>query len=383
MRVCILSTTFPRFKDDFYANFIYQLAIRLRQKGVKIRVIAAHHSGIPRKEQVEDLEVFRFKYLFPARFQSIAYDGGIPAKIEKSTSAKAQIPFFMIAFWWLAFWKSRDCDLIHANWTISGLIAILVNVFRRVPIILTVHGSSPKAFGNTIDRYVLGKVDHVIAVSHDVKRKICRSGIGEDKVTVIHNGVDISRFCPSRSNKCGYNILWVGRMASEKGLEYLLQALKHISGQVPECMLTLVGDGQLRQELERTVNNLGLQTHVSFEGVRPHSSVSEYFRKADIFVLPSLREGFGIVLIEAMASGVPVIASRIGGIEDIVEDGVQGFLVEPKNAEQIAEKAMFLFAHEDVRRSFGEAGRKRVEESFTWEKMAEKTLDVYLKTMQE
>jgi glycosyltransferase involved in cell wall biosynthesis len=126
-----------------------------------------------------------------------------------------------------------------------------------------------------------------------------------------------------------------------------------------------------------------LDKNITFTGSVNHSDVPLFLKEADIFVLPSLSEGFPVVIPEAMAAGKPVVASNVGGIPDAVTDGVTGFLVAPKNAEQLAEKIVYLIEHPEEGKRMGKAGRRLVEERFTWEKIAKRTIGIYKTLLEE
>ena len=182
------------------------------------------------------------------------------------------------------------------------------------------------------------------------------------KFHIIHCGITPSLFAQREHVGVGTNILWVGRLADVKGLPILFDALASMEQR--NIRVSLVGDGPDREALERQVNEQGLGDVVEFLGFRSQAEVRERMSRADVFVLPSFAEGVPVVLMEAMAAGVPVVATRIAGISELVEDGLSGFTVPPGNADQLRHAIERLLGDSDLRRRFGERGRNKVATSF-------------------
>ncbi len=383
LRVCILSTSYPRFKNDFYATFIQQLLERLLKKDLYVDVVCSHSYGIPINEVNNGIKIHRYVYMLPFKLQNLTYTGGMPNKLKSSFFAKLEIIPFLISFFIVSLKVSKNCDVIHAHWIISGMVAILVKKIYKRPVVLTIHAGDYIDFAaktkllKKISSYIFMRVDKIVSVSENIKKNICKFGISEDKIVVIPNGVDTNIFSLTTIAECRFRLLWVGRMGQEKGLEYLIQAIKYVSLKIPEVRLTLVGEGQVRKKLKNMSDRLGLKNNIIFAGEKPHSEIPGYMHENDIFVLPSIHEGFGVGLIEAMSCGLPCIASKTGGIIDIIDDGITGYLVEPANDKKIAEKILSLFYNNKLRREMGRNGRKKVEEKFNWEKIADKTMKIY------
>ncbi|NJM85531.1 MAG: glycosyltransferase family 4 protein, partial [Leptolyngbyaceae cyanobacterium RM2_2_21] len=163
-----------------------------------------------------------------------------------------------------------------------------------------------------------------------------------DKMPIIHCGVEPDLFAPTQNLTEQVKLLYVGRLAAMKGLPILLKSLVQLKEAHPNLQLTVVGDGEERTSLEASVQQLGLQSMVEFVGYQSQSSVRQYLQQTDIFVLPSFAEGVPVVLMEAMATQVPVIATRIAGISELVEEGQSGYLVPPSDTEALREKIEVL-----------------------------------------
>jgi colanic acid/amylovoran biosynthesis glycosyltransferase len=185
-----------------------------------------------------------------------------------------------------------------------------------------------------------------------------------DRLHVIHCGVDPGQFGMRDHSGQGRRLLFVGRLSAVKGVLVLLHAMARLRRRFTDVVLTLVGDGPDRGRIERTVEALELKEHVALLGYRSTEEVRELLVHADVFVLPSFAEGVPVVLMEAMASGVPVVASRIAGIPELVEDGVSGVLVPPANSDALARAITRLLEDPSLRRRLAERGRAVVEREF-------------------
>ena len=180
-----------------------------------------------------------------------------------------------------------------------------------------------------------------------------------DKLHIVHCGVDPSRYAPSEQRD-GLQALFVGRLAGVKGVPILIDAMASLAGKYPELKLKLIGDGPDRKALEAEVSRRGLQDRITFVGYRSQSEVAEELSRTDVFVLPSFAEGVPVVLMEAMASQVPVLTTRIAGVPELVEDGVSGRLVPPGDAVAFAQALDDLLSDADLRARCGSEGRKEV-----------------------
>lgn len=178
-------------------------------------------------------------------------------------------------------------------------------------------------------------------------------------------------------------VLTVCTLIRRKAVDYLIKAFARLPIAKANTHLVIVGDGPERPLLEALVKDLGLREQVEFVGVQPHKQVMEYMSICDAFVLPSWDEAFGVVYIEAMAHGKPVVGCRGEGIEDFVEHGKTGMLVKPRDVDSLVEALDFLLSHPKEAKAMGERARKVVLENYTWEKNAEKTIEVYREVLNE
>ncbi len=292
------------------------------------------------------------------------------------------------------FKKSND-QLIHTHSykdTILAAPAAKLCGIQRV--VRTVHGlrepfeglkafkmSLYEAIERTVHRYC---VDSIIAVSSQIESKYKAEGEGS-RVTCIRNGIDLEgksiqsdrrRIRKDLGIDSGTCLIGtVGRLTPVKGIPYLLQAARMLLLQGANVKVLVVGDGSIRPDLMTQTRDLGISENVVFLGHR--EDTDELLQAMDIFVLPSLSEGIPMALLEAMAASRAVVASRVGGIPEIVEDGFEGFLVEPMDVNSLAERCRRLIESPDVARKMGEQARKRVERDFSATAMADRVALVY------
>ena len=244
-------------------------------------------------------------------------------------------------------------------------------------------------FLQKLQKGVCKNSNKVIAICKNTKDRLIKDyGITEEKITVIPAGIDINRFILNNDGKQWRKklkiddkkvILCMAKLGYLKGFHYLIEAFKKISDEYKDTMLVIVGSGDKSEEkrLHDLVASLDLKDKVIFTGWVSYSEAPYLHAAADIFVHPSLWEGTPLVILEAMATGKPVIATDIAGVPDMITDGVDGFLVEEKNVEQIAEKLSVLLEDEVLCKEIGENARKKVVEKFSWDMIAEQILDVY------
>jgi glycosyltransferase involved in cell wall biosynthesis len=275
--------------------------------------------------------------------------------------------------------RRRHWDVIHFN-TPRG-IATAAFLSRRVGIpvrVLSRRVNFP--LRGPVSRWkYLYSADRILTVSSGITETLIQSGIPASRVEVVYEGVDVREVenaAPARLYPPSEPVIGcVAYLSEEKGHATLLDALALLLGQRPAARLVLVGDGPLRIQLERQARALGISERVRFLGFQEHTS--HFLRGFDIFVLPSLSEGLSSGILAAMAASLPVVASDIGGIPELVQHRVTGLLVPPRNPEPLAEALTELIDSADLRHRYGQAGRSRVMKHFTLEQKVKRTLAIY------
>jgi colanic acid/amylovoran biosynthesis glycosyltransferase len=264
--------------------------------------------------------------------------------------------------------RSRKIDHLHNHFADSSCtVSMLAAALANIRFSFTLHG--PYIFFEPYRWRLDLKIRQalfVICISHYCRSQAMFLSDPEhwNKLHIIHCGIDLNRYRPVPHPSDQKRLLYIGRLSAAKGVPILLQAIASLTAQHPEVLLTIIGDGPDRQALETQSAQLGLTHHLKFVGYQSQESVCQYLQACDIFVLPSFAEGLPVVLMEAMATGVPVIATAIAAISELVEDGVNGYLVPPGAVEPLAHKLDQLLSNAQLRQSLGEAGRRKVEQAF-------------------
>jgi len=289
-----------------------------------------------------------------------------------------------------SFIRRERYDIVHSHLYLANLISRLVGRLLRVPIIISSqHGTEiwMRWYHLLLERTTVHCADHVTGCSESV-RDYAVDVMGADRrhSSVLHNGVDLDRFAlppdgsvwrerwgiPSDALVAGV----VGRLAlPEKGQDLFLAAAGEVAEAFPRAYFVIVGEGPCRPELERIAREVGISDRVIFDSTQ--DEVPRMMAAFDLAVLPSRREGFGIVLLEAMASRKPVVATNVGGIPEIIEDGLTGMLVPPCDAPALARAMVRLLSDRQQCDMMGEEGRRRVEASFGIEKTAARLESLY------
>jgi glycosyltransferase involved in cell wall biosynthesis len=253
-----------------------------------------------------------------------------------------------------------------------------------IPTVLTLHIAAPESFrgwrgtvarmyGSTVGKGLVASADAVVAVSEAVARSVTkRSG---QILRVIPNGVDIERFHPNPSREPGLRIVFVGRFIANKGPDVAIEAFDMVQERVTGATMVMVGDGPMADSLRRQVDEHGLGEAVTFLGLQ--DDVSGILRQSDIFVRPSEVEGMPLTILEAMATGLPVVACDVGGVSEVVSAGLTGHVVPPGSAREVAGALLDILTDKGKAAAMGAAGLSRAREGFSWEATTAANLDLF------
>ena len=395
------SSAFPRWKGDAIPAFVYDLSKRLCGKGIAVSVLVPHHPGASGFEVVDRMRVYRFRYFFPSSFERLCYDGGILPNMGKSLIARLQLPFFVIAelfSLWKIVRKERP-DIIHAHWILpQGFTAAIISKILKIPVVVTAHAGDVFPLKNFLLRF-LSKFSARSAAVVTVNSNYTKAAVAKisklGNIKVIPMGVDLKLFSSASFSaaatvrkkygvgKNGKMLLFVGRLAEKKGVTYLIAAMKTVVKAFPNCKFVVVGEGPEKSSLMQQSQQLGLSYSIIFAGSVPNGVLPAFYKAADVFVLPSIfdskgdTEGLGVVLLEAIASGTPVVASNVGGIPDIIASNETGLLVEQKNPAALAAAIVSLLKNSGLRKKLAVAAKVRVEKNFSWERIVAEFAKVY------
>lgn len=380
MKVCIATTAFPRWFGDHHGTFVYQAARAIQNQGLQVRVIAMHSPGSKGSEIWDGMEITRPRYL-PEKWEILRREtAGIPAIWKKQPLARPVLVPFIIAHSLALARHARDCDIIHANWTLSAFAAFLGTFHHRKPYVVTVQGSdilqAPKTpFVGSITKIILNQAGRVLALSNALAESTLRLGVRPDKVSIIPNGVDTAFFCPKSSLREPV-ILYIGSFIERKGLTYLIDAIPHVVEQFPQISFVFIGGGSQEKLLSDHIHALGLEEKIQLLGELPPRNVRDWLQKAQIFVLPSLEEGLGVALLEALSCGTPVVATQVGGILDVITPEV-GTLVPPADAEALAAALLEILRNPIHWHELSQHARQRALQRYDWSNIAKQIVSIY------
>lgn len=292
-----------------------------------------------------------------------------------------------------SYLKREQIDIVHTHGVRANLIGRLAARIAGTPqVVTTIHSVLALDYTQRIDRWInqfceratRRLTERFVAVSRGLAGELTAAGLPAEKITVIYNGLDLSQFKQGAGDKIraefglesGQPVIGVvARLHPVKGHEIFLEAVKIISGEFPAARFFVIGCGTHRPVLENLTARLMLQDRVVFTGFR--QDVADVMAALDMLVVPSLSEGFGLTAVEAMAMGKPVLATRVGGLPEIINDGENGFLVPPGDPGALAERLLFLLMQPKEAARLARAGRNTVEEKFSAELMAAKTAQLY------
>lgn len=312
------------------------------------------------------------------------YPVDIPRKIRPLADLRAVWQLYRLI-------RSLRPAIVHTQTSKAGVVGRLAARLAGVPIIIhTAHAFPFHTYQSAlvrqvyvlIERWAACLADLIMVDTESVRADGLRNRIVRDPamLVTVPMGIDLKKFSPSPQGPdnlrktLGFRpqdlvVGTVARLVPDKGIECFLRMAASIRDARPDVRFLIVGDGPLRGELERMAETLGIRASVVFTGLR--TDVPDLMDAMDLFVLPTLREGFGVVFAEAMAMSRAVVGSRIGPVAEVVEDGITGYLVLPDDHEGFAARALELLSDAAKRRAFGEAGRRRVEKLFTEARMCE------------
>ncbi len=298
----------------------------------------------------------------------------------------------------LKFIKEKNIAIVHSNTRVTQVLGCLTQYFSCRPHISTCHGFFKTRFSRMAFPCWGRKV---IAISEAVNEHLIKDlKAREENITVIHNGIDLDRFSPfpvGGSNGVSAETLAkvdkieikrdfglgdgpvigiVARLSDVKGHIYLIEAMPAVLEKFPSAQLLIVGEGKMKEELVAKCRRLGIGKKVFF--VPSVNDTRGVLQAMDVFVMPSLKEGLGLALMEAMALGLPVIGSDAGGIKSLIHDELNGLLVKPANAKELASAILTLLLDQGKAKSLGSNARIFIENNFSQDKMVLETERIYL-----
>ena len=389
-RVLFVTSSFPRWRGDSATPFILHLAEDLISLGWHVTLLAPHAEGARRHEEFGEIEVYRFRYFWPVRAQTICYGGGALANLRRSPLDAAKLPALVAAEWWSAMRLFRSVDLVHSHWILpQGVVVAMTPTGRHVA---TVHGSDvfglqAKPFA-IIKSWALRRASAVTANSTATKDKVRVLTQSRVEAELIPMGVDIRAPDPeavasirARFAEAGPLVVFLGRIVEEKGVSDLVRAFATIRARFPAARLSVVGRGVDSDKVSALALSLGLNEAVDQPGWTDPSEVVNWFTAADVVVAPSWFEAQGLSVMEAQAAGAAVVATNVGGIPDVVQDGRTGILVEPRDPQALAAAVISLLDDPAGASAIGRRAAEQARHRFSREATALAFASLYKKVL--
>ena len=376
MKICgIIEFFVPHYWGGGEVRF-YEILRRLAQQGHEVHLLSMRLKKAPKEQLYHGIHIHRI---------------GPVIKKPPLRSFFQFVHFTWSSFFWLA---KHKYDVVDVHSFVPLLAGSLSHVAGFQPnTVATIHDVTDKddnsqwiQYGRVA--YILERIlfalpfRRVINCSYDTKKRLSKFyGRNQKKLDVVHLGVDVSRIDAIKATKDETpSVLYVGRLVPHKHVEDLIQAIKQVKKKIPAVQLRIIGTGIEQKNLKQLVRKLKLQNNTVFYGTLKHyDDVLRIMKQSSVLVLPSMREGFGLVLIEANACRKPVIAYKTGGVVDIIKEGVNGFLIPPRNIERLSEAIENVLQDGILANRLGSQGRGRVERLFNWDIAAKNVLNSYKK----
>lgn len=312
-------------------------------------------------------------------------EGIIHKQVPLATKQEVSPAVLISAIRLLKYVKKENIDLIHANTRVTQVTAGLIRRFSGKPNLSTCHGFFKRRLSRRLFPCWGLKV---IAISQAVKEHLVEDfKMKEENISLIHNGIDVdkfivhsSQFIRDKKRELGLGngpvVGIIARLSDVKGHIYLIEAMKEVLGEFPDARLLIVGDGKMKQDLAALVSRLRMERNVYF--IPSVKETEDVLAIMDLFVMPSLAEGLGLSLIEAMAAGLAVIGSNIGGIKSLIKHGYNGLLVEPANPKQLSLAILELLNDRAKAGALGANARDFIRKNFSQDDMIRETEKLYL-----
>jgi glycosyltransferase involved in cell wall biosynthesis len=409
MSVAVISSAIGKTPKDIAYSFIFDEVYRLVQNGIKVHVITS-------KIEKESLSYGIHFY-------------GIEKKIDPQvlnrtiTNATWYPPISLLRkplpFYWENLYatniirvaEKNSVDLIHAHFAYpEGFVGTLVKRVIKKPLIVTCHGydinTVPEVgYGIRLSKkydalvhMALENADAIICVSSNLRKEILKLGISPEKTFVVFNAVDLKLFRPPRKHELNdikdtkkqfglgeddFLILNARHLRPIYGIEYLIYAAKIVSGQIRNAKFIIAGEGALKEKLNAMIQSMGLQEYVRLIGKIPKTLMPKLMRAASLYVNTSLADGMSPSMLEACACGLPIVSFDVGGANDIIDDGVNGYLVPSKDYKMLASRITYLLQNTDVIKRMGMITRKKAEERFNINTRIDAMISIYQKIITE
>jgi len=394
VRVLAIGTSYPKGPDDSTAPFVRSISHGLQDYGIEVHLLLPYHPDLDWPSGDPPVQLHTYPYVRRSwrRLHVWGYAGSLRSDVALRGEALAILPLAaassLIHLQRLA--RRLKPALIHAHWLLPNApLAAIVSRRTGIPLAISLHGSGAfmaeryRVLARAA-RFALRRASAVTACSRDLASRVEALGASAESVFVIPYGVDTAEFRPASESLRAkakaslgagpetFLVLAVGRLVAKKGFEFLIRAMPSLNGGHELPLLIIAGAGDLEQELRQLARSLQVSERVRFMGDTDRQRILELYRAADVLAVPSIHDAAGNVdglpnvVLEGLASGLPIVASSIAGIPDVIQHEENGLLVPEQHPEALATALRRLASQPDFRQFLGQHGRQVAEESLNW-----------------
>jgi glycosyltransferase involved in cell wall biosynthesis len=402
IKLCIVTHSYPRFEGDWRSNFIESLARSFARNGVDVTVFVPYAVGFDREPVDDDgVKIVSYKYLPFAPLHTIGYGHSMKSDLKIDLQDMLLMPFLLLVgiARFAALLRREKFDWIQAHWAVpNALIAVFGRALAFSP--AKIFASFPGSDVTVITRLgwfgrILGKIvsrsDYLSCNSSDLKEDLVKAGLDGSKIDFVIYGVDEKKIGFSEEGRAALRDSWkvsedecilllAGRFVPKKGFSTAFRALKYITESTKKVRMVVVGDGPLKDEYLAILERDRTASYVRFIGEIPPRELGNHYSACDIFLMPSRRlpsDGLNVVVPEAMACARPIVASRVGGNDLVVSDGVNGYLHDENDPERLADCVIRLIKDPGLRRELGNRSLELVKDRFNWSSITNHYLEKY------
>jgi glycosyltransferase involved in cell wall biosynthesis len=393
-KVLVIGSVYPRFHEDAEVPWLRTSIAHLKKAGLDIQVLAPAYKGL-KSHEIDGVKVNRFRYA-PANWEFLTHEEGAPSKMaNKPWLQLLAIPYIISGFFkCIKICRKFKPDVIHAHWPFPhAYIALGAAKLFKIPLVLNFHGAElllirKKKWVKPLLKFAISQAQAVFANSSFTASKI--KALRDVQIEWSPYGTTLEKGMGStepHAVNSKFKILFVGRHIERKGICYLIEAAKYLPRDQFE--IRIVGVGDLTEDLKKLASESAApnSAEIIFTGKLSPEALANEYKTANVFTLPAIvdskgdTEGLGVVLIEAMELGLPIVASNVGGIPDVVIDGETGILVPEKDPEALANAYKRLASNPELISQLLAGAQKRIAECFTWDGIIERQIAVYNKVL--
>jgi glycosyltransferase involved in cell wall biosynthesis len=389
--VVMVTTSYPRFPGDSVGTFMEPIARSVAARGHEVHVVAPWHPLVNRPAEDSGVHLHFYRYAPVRSLNVFGYAAAMRADVSLRGAAYIAAPLALAAGWRAARSVAQRfrATVMHGHWVVPGGVTAAAAA-PGLPLVISLHGSDvyvaeTVAPARIAARQAFRRAGFVTACSADLARRAVALGAAPERIETVPYGVDVERFRPDVQARLIERqqlavregtplVVGAGRLVRKKGFEYLIDAMVRL----PAAVLALAGDGTLASDLRERARAAGVADRVRFLGNLTQDRVGGLLAAADVVCIPSVRDdsgnvdGLPNVLMEALASGTPVVTTAAGGILSVVEDGVTAFVVPERDSAAIAACMARIIEQPAAGRQVGAAARRLVDERFGWNRAAER-----------